>query len=136
MGHQTPSQRAWRGILMPRGENCRETIFCRPIAAQGSLTAGAILKDEKKPSLVGERQLGGISRDNLGEGNCEPKNAARQWGVNFCREASRCLAGPSGILTFQNGTASDRKREPAEPFSSAGTVGTFFFRNRNRNLKP
>ena len=22
--------------------------------------------------------------------------AARQWGVNFCREALRCLAGPSG----------------------------------------
>ena len=32
----------------------------------------------------------------MGEGNCESKIAARQWGVNFCREASRCLAGPSG----------------------------------------
>ena len=40
--------------------------------------------------------MGGILRDNLGEGNCESKIAARQWGVNFCREASRCLAGPSG----------------------------------------
>ena len=41
--------------------------------------------------------MGGILRDNLGEGNCESKIAARQWGVNFCREASRCLAGPSGL---------------------------------------
>ena len=31
-----------------------------------------------------------------GEGSCESKIAARQWGVNFCCEASRCLAGPSG----------------------------------------
>ena len=48
------------------------------------------------PSLVGERQFGGILGDNLGEGNCESKIVARQWGVNFCRETSRCLAGPSG----------------------------------------
>ena len=27
--------------------------------------------------------MGGILRDNLGEGNCESKIAARQWGVNF-----------------------------------------------------
>ena len=40
--------------------------------------------------------FGGILRDNLGEGNCESKIAARQWGVNFRCEASRCLAGPSG----------------------------------------
>ena len=33
---------------------------------------------------------------NFGEGNCESTIAARQWGVNFCREALRCLAGPSG----------------------------------------
>ena len=41
--------------------------------------------------------LGGILRGNFGEGNCESNIAARQWGVNFCREASsRCLARPSG----------------------------------------
>ena len=60
-----------------------------------TVTAGVILKEEKLPSLVGERHFGGISGDNLGEGNCEPKTVARQWGVNFCRETSRCLAGPS-----------------------------------------
>ena len=29
--------------------------------------------------------------------SCPKKFAARQWGVNFCRKASRCLAGPSGF---------------------------------------
>ena len=91
--------------FLPRGpgeaSRCRKAkiaarrvlpLNCRAI----TLTAGALLKEEKKPSLVGERHLEAISRDNLGEGNCESKFAARQWGVNFCREASRCLAGPSG----------------------------------------
>ena len=36
----------------------------------------------------------GISSDNVGEGSRESKIAARQWGGNFCRGASRCLAGP------------------------------------------
>ena len=62
-----------------------------------TVTAGTILKEAKKPSLGRERQFWrGILRDNLREGNCESKIAARQWGVDFCREASRCLAGPSG----------------------------------------
>ena len=42
--------------------------------------------------------MGGILRYNLGEGNRVSKIAARQWGVNFCREASRCLARPSGCV--------------------------------------
>ena len=33
---------------------------------------------------------------SLGEGNRESKIASRHWGENFCRETSRCLAGPSG----------------------------------------
>ena len=45
---------------------------------------------------MGERQFGGILGDNLGEGNCESKIASRQWGDNFCRETSICLAGPLG----------------------------------------
>ena len=45
-------------------------------------------------------------RDNLGEGNCESQIAARQWGVDFRSEASRCLAGPSG-----SGTKSQPKEE-------------------------
>ena len=53
-------------------------------------------KRKKCPLLWGRGNLGGILGDNLGEGNCESKIAARQWGVNFCCEASRCLAGPSG----------------------------------------
>ena len=43
--------------------------------------------------------MGGILRDNLGEGNCESKIAARQWGVNFRREASRCLAGALWVVS-------------------------------------
>ena len=59
-------------------------------------------------STVGRGNLGGILRDNLGEGKCDSKIAARQWGVNFCREASRCLAGPSGESCSENGLFSPR----------------------------
>ena len=83
---------------MSRGKNCRETILSLNCLAV-TLTAGVILKEEKMPSLVGvlwaRDSFGGILGDNLGEVNCESKIVARQWGVNFCRETSRCLAGPS-----------------------------------------
>ena len=85
---------------MPRGPGeaswCREAktaarqfllLICRAIA----LTTGATLKEEDCPLLWGRGNLGGILRDNFGEGNWESKIAARQWGVNFCREASKCL---------------------------------------------
>ena len=35
----------------------------------------------------------------------ESEKLSRQWGVNFCRETSRCLAGPSG-----NGPEMDRNQ--------------------------
>ena len=54
------------------------------------------MKEKKCPLLWARDSFGGILGDNLGEGNCESKVVARQWGVNFCRETSRCLAGPSG----------------------------------------
>ena len=61
VGGGTPNlavtQRARRGILMPRGKNCRETILplnCRAI----TLATGAVLKEEKMSSIVGERQFG------------------------------------------------------------------------------
>ena len=68
--HVSPlDQRARRGILMPRGKNCRETIFplnCRAI----SLTTGAILKEEKCPQKCGKEAIWeAFLRDNLGEGN-------------------------------------------------------------------
>ena len=47
--------------------------------------------------------MGGILGDNLGEGNCESKIASRQWGDNFCRETSICLAGPSGFGPLYKG---------------------------------
>ena len=68
--------------------------FSRSIAAQLPPPRGQFWKRKKSPLLWGRGILGGILRGNLGEGNCE----SRQWGVNFCREASRCLAGPSGPL--------------------------------------
>ena len=62
-----------------------------------TLTAGLILKEDRtNPLLWGRDSLGGILGDNLCEGNCESKIASRQWGDNFCRETSICLAGPSG----------------------------------------
>ena len=59
--------------------------------------------------------MGGILRDNLAEGNCESKIAARQWGVNFCREASRCLAGPSGLVLLKRGGQALPWRASPEP---------------------
>ena len=61
-----------------------------------TLSAGVILKEEKCPFLWERDSFGGVLGDNWGEGNCESKIVARQWGVNFYRETSRCLAGPSG----------------------------------------
>ena len=39
-------------------------------------------------------------RDNLAESNCESNIDARLWGDNFCREALRCLVGPSGNCSY------------------------------------
>ena len=61
-----------------------------------SIIAGAILKEEKSLLLWGRGDLRGILRDDLGEGDCESKIAARQWRVNFCREIFTCLSAPSG----------------------------------------
>ena len=72
--------------------------FCRSIAAQLPSPRGQFQTCKKSPLLWGRGNLGGIFRDNLGEGSCESKIAARQWGVNSCRKASRCLAGPSGTI--------------------------------------
>ena len=77
--------------------------FCHSNAAQLPSPRGANSKEVKKcPLLWGSGNLGGILRD-LGEGSCESTIAARQWGVNFYREASRCLAGPSGKGSAQRG---------------------------------
>ena len=83
----------------PRGP--REASWCREakIAARQflplncraiTLTTGAILKEEKMSSSVGERQFGRHFMRQFGRGELRVKN---------CREASRCLAGPSGNIT-------------------------------------
>ena len=78
--------------------------------------------------------MGGILGDNLGEGNCESKIASRQWGDNFCRETSICLAGPSGSGTepepgnrnrrnrFSRNRKRNRNRRNRFPGTEAGTV--------------
>ena len=66
--------------------------------------------------------MGGISGDNLGEGNCESKIASRQWGDNFCRETSICLAGPSGLGTHSLG--------PAKTYILRGTPRTYAIKTR------
>ena len=57
--------------------------FCRSIAAQLPSPRGQFWMRKKCPLLWGRGNLGGILRDNLGEGHCESKIAARQWGVNL-----------------------------------------------------
>ena len=90
-----PTQWARRDTLMSRGKNCRETIFVSQLS-RGYPHRGGNFERKKCPLLWARDIFGGMLRDNLGEGNCEPKIVARQWGVNFCRETSRCLAGPFG----------------------------------------
>ena len=52
-----------------------------------ALTAGVILKEEKKSSLVGERQFGRHLRRQFGRGQLRvEKIISRRWGDNFCRE--------------------------------------------------
>ena len=70
--------------------------FCRSITAQLPSPRGQFRKRNKNPLFCGRGNLAGSLGDTLGEGNCESTIAARQWGANFCREALRCRAGPSG----------------------------------------
>ena len=60
-------QWAQRDTMMSRGKSCRETILSLNCLAV-TITAGAILKEEKMPSLVGERQFWGHFRRQFGRG--------------------------------------------------------------------
>ena len=94
-------------------------LNCRAIA----LTAGTILDEGKNsPSLVAEvqfgRLLGGISQDDLGEGNCESKNCRETVGESFF--AARPLdvsQGPLGSSfgTPDRATIADRKEATDRP---------------------
>ena len=93
---------------MPRGKNCRETIFAAQLPRNYPHRGGKFERGKKSPLLWGRGNLRGILRDSLGQDNCESKIAAGQWGVNFCWEASRCLAGPAFSVRearLQNETA-------------------------------
>ena len=64
-------------------EKCCETISAAQLP-RNYPHRGGNLERGKMPFLAGRVNLGGILRDDLGEGNCESKTAARQWGANFC----------------------------------------------------
>ena len=161
-GQEPPldSQRARRGILMPRGKNCRETIFAahlpRNYPRHGAIslsfrslifwflsrktlkftkdclslpnpqipwkrkrkrqnnqgnsllkinqgnpknqgTEGQGLKEEKNVLYCGGGgNLGGILRDNFGEGNWESNIAARQWESIIAARHQDDSQGPLG----------------------------------------
>ena len=115
---------------MPRGKNCRETVFAAQLP-HNTLTKGAILKEENMSSLVGRGNLGGILRDNLGEGN-ESQHCRETVGSQFCREASRCLAGPSGHSWDTPRTFGPEG--PERPLSLVGGIASLEVRGRPRFL--
>ena len=84
-------------------------LNCRAI----TLTAGAVCKGTK-PSLVGRGNLGGIFRDNLGEGNYELRNAARQWESTLAAKHLDVFQSPGIFLYFQAGGFFELYTETAE----------------------
>ena len=104
------SQWAERDTLMSRRKKRRETIFVSQLSRSYPHRRGNFER-KKCPFLWARDSFGGILGDNLGEGNCESKVVVRQWGVNFCRETSRCLAGPSGLPWVRNRTRENRPGE-------------------------
>ena len=98
-GHTSPEglERHLQDDLDVARQKLPRDNFCRSVATQLPSPRGQFWKEEKNAlSCGGEANWEAILRDNLGEVNCESRIAARQWGVSFCREASRCLAGRSG----------------------------------------
>ena len=67
---------------MPRGKNCRETIFAAQLPPN-ALTAGAILKEETMSSIVGERQFGRHFKRQFGRGQLRVKNWRETVGSQF-----------------------------------------------------
>ena len=73
---------------MSRVKSCCETVFVSQLSRDYPRRGGYFLREALKPSLrVRESDNSGcILRDNLGEGNCESKIAARQW-IKMSRKA-------------------------------------------------
>ena len=83
------------------------------------------MREKVSPLLGGEaivQELGGIVKDKWGEGNCESKIAARQRGVNFCREA------------FIGWSLTSDKRMPGTSRPSLGQKVFAFFSSFPRKL--
>ena len=76
------AQRARRGILMPRGKHCREKLLPLNCCAI-TLTTGAILKEEKMSSIVGERQFRRHFKRQFGRGQSRVKNCRETVGGQF-----------------------------------------------------
>ena len=85
--------------------------FCRSVAAQLPTPRGQFRKREKSPLLWARGNLGGILRDNLGEGNCEAKIAARQRGVNFKKREGVPEMGTKPLKALRGYRASNRGSE-------------------------
>ena len=62
------AQWARRDRLMSRGKKTSERQFLSLTCLTITLTAGLILKEDKKPSLMGERQFGRHFRRQFGRG--------------------------------------------------------------------
>ena len=93
-----PTQRARRGISMPRGKNCRETIFAAQLPRNCPHPGGNFERGKIALSCGGE-----AVSEAFWEAICvrviASQKLPRDWGGNFCHEASRCLTGPSGHCT-------------------------------------
>ena len=114
---ELPSQRARRGILMPRAK-LPQGNFCRSLTAQLPSLQGLFWERNHSPLLGWRRNLGGILRDDLGEGVWESKIAARQWGVNLFCLCAACPKHYSGKRKAHTGTT---------PGLSQGQTQVFFF---------
>ena len=103
MSQTLRTQRAWRGISMPRGKSCRETLAQLP--HNYPHRRGNFERGKKNPLLSGRGNLGGILRGNFGEGNCESKNCRETMGSQFLPrgiEMPRKALWGSGVFRTQD----------------------------------
>ena len=92
------SQRAQRGILMPRGKNCRETIFAARLPRNCPHRRGNFERGKNVLLLWGRGNLGGILRDNLVARVIESQKLPRDSGESiFAARHQGVSHGPLGL---------------------------------------
>ena len=123
-------QRAWRGILMPRGETCRETIFAAQLPRNYPHRGGNFERRKKSPLLRGRGNLRGILRGNLVVRVIASQKAARQWGGAILAARHQDVSqGPLGRppprhLTLLRGTLPRRASRRVMPLGWWPSQGT------------